>query len=261
MNPSQIVLFVGIGIVLLGAYVWATRKNQSSTANTIKRPGGFEFTLTTPALAMMAMGVVLILVSSLLSGGVAGPSAASGVDPELVGDWDGPARYQNIDFKLHFEFRKSGSFFRRYIHDEQGQAEAQDGAMRFKGSQLLLTKVDFALDGDQALTLTNDGRTLRFARDGVAPDAAHPIVGVWATDLLVMGATYRLVLTFDTPQTFRLHGEATDEGPFSASNGDWTMKSNWDTRPIQGSYKLETPVSLSFEVFPFGRLNLQKALR
>ncbi len=66
MNPEQITLVVGLGIVVLGAIVWVFKKPERAAQNTIKIPGGFEFTMNTPAIATMAIGVVLVVVSRTL---------------------------------------------------------------------------------------------------------------------------------------------------------------------------------------------------
>jgi hypothetical protein len=68
MNSEQITLVVGLGIVVLGAIVWAFKKPENSAQNVIKIPGGFEFALNTPAIATMAIGVVLVVVSRTLPG-------------------------------------------------------------------------------------------------------------------------------------------------------------------------------------------------
>jgi hypothetical protein len=58
MPANQVALFAGVGVILLGALVWAFRPPQ---------PGGFEFTLNTPAIAVIALGIVLVLIGTMYS--------------------------------------------------------------------------------------------------------------------------------------------------------------------------------------------------
>jgi hypothetical protein len=65
MPPNQVALFVGVGVIVLGALVWVFRPQEPNAENTIKWPGGFEFTLNTPAIAVMALGIVLVLIGTM----------------------------------------------------------------------------------------------------------------------------------------------------------------------------------------------------
>lgn len=67
MPANQVALFAGVGVILLGALVWAFRPPQPNAENTIRGPGGFEFTLNTPAIAVIALGIVLVLIGTMYS--------------------------------------------------------------------------------------------------------------------------------------------------------------------------------------------------
>jgi hypothetical protein len=84
MSGAQLaVLILGIAIVLGGFAVWALRPAEPTAANTLKFLGS-EFTLNTPALAVMAFGVVLILIALNSSSppGPQGPPRGDALD-----DW------------------------------------------------------------------------------------------------------------------------------------------------------------------------------
>jgi hypothetical protein len=68
MAQNLIAFLVGIAIVILGAIVWVFRPANPNADNKISLFGLFDVTLSTPAIAIMAMGVVLILVSTRLPG-------------------------------------------------------------------------------------------------------------------------------------------------------------------------------------------------
>jgi hypothetical protein len=67
MTASQVALFVGVGVIVLGALVWAFRPPEPTAENKFSVPGGFEFTLNTPAIAVIALGIVLVLIGILYS--------------------------------------------------------------------------------------------------------------------------------------------------------------------------------------------------
>jgi len=68
MAQNLIAFLVGIAIVILGAVVWVFRPANPTANNKISLFGLFDVTLSTPSIAIMAMGVVLILVSTRLPG-------------------------------------------------------------------------------------------------------------------------------------------------------------------------------------------------
>ena len=65
MAASQIVLIAGLAIVVFGAAVWALRPSATTAENQIAF-AGLTVKMNTPALAVMALGVVLVLVSATL---------------------------------------------------------------------------------------------------------------------------------------------------------------------------------------------------
>lgn len=60
-------LFIAGIFVLAGVGVWIVRPNLASAANTIKTPWGFEFTMNTPALLVMAMGLIPLALAATIS--------------------------------------------------------------------------------------------------------------------------------------------------------------------------------------------------
>jgi hypothetical protein len=60
MTPATVVLFGGLLIVAVGVAIWAIKKPEPNAQNTFNLPGGFGFTLNTPAIAVMAMGVIVM---------------------------------------------------------------------------------------------------------------------------------------------------------------------------------------------------------
>jgi hypothetical protein len=67
MAPNLVAFLVGIGIVVFGAGVWAVKPPAPTEQNKISFLG-FEVTLSTPAIAIMAIGIVLVLASTMLPG-------------------------------------------------------------------------------------------------------------------------------------------------------------------------------------------------
>ena len=61
MEPSTIVLYAGLLVVLVALIIWVFRKPDPNAQNTI-RAFGIEFALNTPALAVMALGIVVIVI-------------------------------------------------------------------------------------------------------------------------------------------------------------------------------------------------------
>lgn len=70
MEPSTIVLYAGLLVVLVALAIWVFRKPEPNAQNTI-RAFGIEFALNTPALAVMALGIVVIVI-----GLTSGPKAS-----------------------------------------------------------------------------------------------------------------------------------------------------------------------------------------
>jgi hypothetical protein len=58
---SQIALYAGVILIFAGFAVWVWRPDSAAQSNTMKF-AGFEFALNTPALAVMAIGIVVMIV-------------------------------------------------------------------------------------------------------------------------------------------------------------------------------------------------------
>jgi hypothetical protein len=67
MEPDQVAFYLGVAIILLGLGVWILRPPAPTTENKIKFLG-LEVTLNTQAFVVVAFGIVLILLSSLMRG-------------------------------------------------------------------------------------------------------------------------------------------------------------------------------------------------
>jgi hypothetical protein len=59
---SRVAFYVGLFVFLVGLVVWIARPNKSRSRNSIKALG-MEFSLSTPAFAVMALGIVLMALS------------------------------------------------------------------------------------------------------------------------------------------------------------------------------------------------------
>jgi len=264
VNQSLIVLLVGIAVIASGVIAWLVRKDQGSAQNKVKLPLGFEFELNTPAFAIIALGIGIIVVSTFIPNAAKSPDVAQDakstdvVDPALDGVWEGSTRYSNVQLDLHFGFSRSGTFSRKYTHDEQGALETAGGQTRFIGSEVIVFPVALHNDGVNVLTALTNGSTFRYTRKGGAIAGNNPLLGAWETDIAIGGASFHFLLDIDSARSFRLHAEAFDEGPCSAANGEWRMISNWSTQPVQGAYKVQPPASLSLDLFPFNWVQLHK---
>ena len=73
MPANQTALYAGVLLIVLGAIVWTFKKPGSPEQNVIRGPGGFEFSLNTPPLAVIALGIVLVLIAMIYSGNVPAP--------------------------------------------------------------------------------------------------------------------------------------------------------------------------------------------
>jgi hypothetical protein len=89
MPANQVALFVGVCVIVLGALVWIFRPKEPNAENTIKLPGGFEFTLNTPAIAVMALGILLVLIGTMY------PNTPSPPPAEPVHPTTPPTQAQN----------------------------------------------------------------------------------------------------------------------------------------------------------------------
>lgn len=72
MAPNEIAFWVGVGLIALGAIVWVIR--PAGTGRFKISFLGFEVELDAPSIAIIAMGIVLILVSTQLPGPPIKPS-------------------------------------------------------------------------------------------------------------------------------------------------------------------------------------------
>jgi hypothetical protein len=64
MTLDQITVYVGLGVIVFGAVVWATKTSPGE--ENIIEVFEFKFRLNTPAIAVMAIGVVLVVVGGWL---------------------------------------------------------------------------------------------------------------------------------------------------------------------------------------------------
>jgi hypothetical protein len=69
---NRVAFFGGLFLIVVGIAVWILRPNSTAQNNKIKVLG-VEFALDTPALAVMAIGVVMMLISPRFEGGVFPP--------------------------------------------------------------------------------------------------------------------------------------------------------------------------------------------
>jgi hypothetical protein len=63
VNSNDITLYVGLGIVILGAGAWFFK--QATTSESIIKGPGFSFTLHETSLAIIALGIILVIISRL----------------------------------------------------------------------------------------------------------------------------------------------------------------------------------------------------
>lgn len=82
--PNQIALYVGLLIVVFGALDWAIKPPEPNAQNVFKMPGGFEFTLNTPALAVINLGIVLVLIAIMFSETSEPPHPIPATTPYIV---------------------------------------------------------------------------------------------------------------------------------------------------------------------------------
>jgi hypothetical protein len=68
-SMNRVAFFGGIALVIVGLAMWVLRPNSAAQKNTIKIFGA-EFTLDTPALAVMVLGIVMMLLSPRFEGGI-----------------------------------------------------------------------------------------------------------------------------------------------------------------------------------------------
>jgi hypothetical protein len=73
------IVIVGSLVVIFGAVIWAFRPPSGAGKTTIRLPG-FEISLDVPALAVMAVGVVLVVIGTAPP---PEPSPSSGPSPSL----------------------------------------------------------------------------------------------------------------------------------------------------------------------------------
>jgi hypothetical protein len=66
MASNMIVLVTGLAVVVFGAAVWAFRPPDPAAENQIEFMG-LKLKMNTPALAVMALGIVLVLASTMLT--------------------------------------------------------------------------------------------------------------------------------------------------------------------------------------------------
>jgi hypothetical protein len=91
VGPRDVALYVGLAVVIFGALMWAFGRAQPDAQNVIKLPGGFEFTINTPAIGIMAVGVALVVISLMRQQSDAVPQAPYQDTPASNTPTAGPA--------------------------------------------------------------------------------------------------------------------------------------------------------------------------
>lgn len=98
MPGNQIAIYAGILLIALGAVVWLLQKPSGPQQNVIKAPGGFEFSLATPAFVVMALGIILVLIALSYSGSAPSesknPSTVQSSQPAPTNASKAPRKYR-----------------------------------------------------------------------------------------------------------------------------------------------------------------------
>ena len=168
---------------------------------------------------------------------------AKGVDPGLVGAWEGPGSFNGQEMQLHFQVGANGTFFRKYFRDTAGIVDV-------KGGMLIDNKPPekwlFIVTDANSLVLSKPNETLRFdlKRVDAIEDPENPLVGKWNGSVFSYGASWEITVEVGRDRKYRSHTEARDEGPITAANNKYELISSWNTSPIKGSYMVISPDTL-----------------
>ncbi len=199
----------------------------------------------------------------------------AGVDPALVGSWNGVGGIENFEIQLHFDFAADGGLSRRYVIDERGAIETTPETLTINAGRAVMTgQWKYALNGPDLLKLSSPtdpttfqlllqsahGASTEFTRVGASEYPNDALVGAWRTSLLLSGVDWDWSIEIGRERNFHSHLEARDErGRIAAAVGKWEMTSDWSTAPIEGTYRIVSPGAAQFNIWPFGLIALKRA--